>query len=77
MNKKIKQVFYVIGHVDMPIGEFIDCFYNGDYYNTREQAEEAREKCIKNDKEALGEDFTENDLEYYDVIKVTLDIKKD
>lgn len=73
----MKQVFYVIGHIDMSIGEFVDCFYNGNYYNTREQAEKAREECIKNDKEVLGEDFTENDLEYYDVIKVTLDIKKD
>ena len=73
----MKQVFYVIGHVDMPIGEFVDCFYSGDYYNTREQAEEARGELIKNDKEILGEDFTENDLEYYDIIKVTLDIKKD
>ena len=73
----MKQVFYVIGHVDMPIGEFVDCFYSGDYYNTREQAEEARKELIKNDKEVLREDFTVNDLEYYDIIKVTLDIKKD
>lgn len=73
----MKQVFYVIGHVDMPIGEFVDCFYSGDYYNTKEQAEKAREEYIKNDKEVLGEDFTINDLEYYDIIKVTLAIEKD
>lgn len=73
----MKQVFYVIGHIDMSIGEFVDCFYNGDYYNTREQAEEAREEHIKNDKEALGEDFIKDNLEYYDIIKITLAIEKD
>ena len=73
----MKQVFYVIGHIDMPIGEFVDCFYSGDYYNTREQAEEARENCIENDKEVLGEDFVKDNFEYYDIIKVTLTIEKD